>query len=156
VSKIFASIGLAVYSCPLEIWGELDVFGPSDANIEIIGGRAELTESKLLTFRPAGMDTILRHVDKVVSDVKAYHGVIHAIVGADSRHNDVVSARAEIQLLQLFFHGSFIEAVVGVLLYDYLVRRGLKLLNKLHRRAVLGEGVLLTKEREFGMIFRSH
>jgi hypothetical protein len=71
---------LAVYSGPLELGGELDVFGPSDTNVEIIRGRAELTESKLLTLAPAGMDTILRHIDEVVSYVKSYDRMIHAIV----------------------------------------------------------------------------
>ena len=85
---------LAVYSGPLEVGGELDVFRPSNTNVEIIRGRAELSESELLAFGLAGMDAILRHVDEVVSYVEAYDRVIHAIVRADSRDDDMVSARA--------------------------------------------------------------
>jgi hypothetical protein len=61
--------GLAVCSGPLEFGGELDVFGLGNADVEIIRGRAELTESKLLTLGPAGMDTILRHIHEIVSYV---------------------------------------------------------------------------------------
>jgi hypothetical protein len=71
---------LDVYGGSLEGGGELDVFRPSHANVEIIGGRAELAESELLALCPAGMDTIFRHVDDVVSDVKSYDRVVHAIV----------------------------------------------------------------------------
>lgn len=71
---------LAIDSYPLEVDGELDVFGACDTNVEGISGRAKLTERKLLTLGPASMDTILRHVDQVVPYVKSYDRVVHAIV----------------------------------------------------------------------------
>ena len=116
---------LAVYSGPLEIGGQLDVFGPGDADVEIVGGRAELAERKLLALGSAGVDAILRHVDDVVSYVKPYDRVIDAIVRADAGDDDMVPARAEIEFPQLLFHGRLIEAVVGILFYDRFLAMGL-------------------------------
>jgi hypothetical protein len=78
--SIGEKFGLAVYGGPLEVGSELDVFRPSHTDVKIIRGRTELTEGKLLTLGAARMDTILRNVDEVVSYVKSYDRVIHAIV----------------------------------------------------------------------------
>ena len=51
-----------------------------DLDIKIIRRRAELAEGELLALRPAGVDAILRNVDIIISDVKSYDRVIHAIV----------------------------------------------------------------------------
>jgi hypothetical protein len=151
-----AQLRLAVYNGPLEAGGELEIFRPSHGDVVIVRGRAELAESELLALVPTGMDAIFRHVDEVVSYVEAYDSVIHAIVRADSRDYDMIPARAEVEFTQMLFHGSLIEAVMGVLFYDHLAGSGFELLDKLHRRAVLDEGVSFAEKGEFRMILRSH
>jgi hypothetical protein len=93
---------------------------PVTLTLKLYSGERNWLRATLLPFGSAGVDIILGHVDKIVSDVKSYDRVIHAIVRAYSRDDDRVSARAQINLLQLFFHGSLIEAVVGVLVYHNL------------------------------------
>ena len=112
-------------------------------HVEIIRGRTELTQGKLLAFSSAGVDTILRNVDPVVSDVKADDGVIHAIIRADSRDDDMVPARAEVELLELFFHGRPIETIMGILFNHDLVGIGLQFLNEFYGRTVVEQRVRL-------------
>ena len=100
------------------------------------------------------MDTILWNVDPVVSDVKADDGVIDAIIRTDSRDDDVVPARTEVQLLELFFHGRLIETIMGILFNHGLVGVGLQFLDEFYGRTVVKQRILLAKERKFGMIFR--
>ena len=118
--------------------------------------RAELAESELLTLGAAGVDTIRRHVNDVVSDVESDDRVIDAIVRSDACDDDIISAGTKIEFLELLFHGRLIEAVMGILLDDNFACIGFKILDKFHRRAVLDEGILFTKKGEFGMILRSH
>jgi hypothetical protein len=110
----------------------------------------------LLAFSTAGVDTIFRNVNPVVSDVKADDGVIDAIIRADSRDHDVVPARAKVELLELFFHGRLIETIMGILFNHDLVGIGLQFLNELYGGTVLEQRVWLAEESEFGMVFRSN
>jgi hypothetical protein len=70
------------------------VFRPSNNDVVIVRGRAELTERKLLAVGAAGVYAILRHVNDIISYVKSYDRMIHAIVRADSRDDNMVSAGA--------------------------------------------------------------
>src|SRR5262245_66456228 len=86
--------------------------------------------------------------------MKADDGVIDAIIRADSRDDDVVSAWAKVELLELFFHRRLIETIMGILFYHDLVGIGLQLLNEFYGGTVVKQRVLLAEEREFGMILR--
>ena len=108
----------------------------------------------MLAFSSARVDTILRNVDPVVSDVKADDGVIDAIIRADSRDDDVVPARAKVEFPELFFHGSLIKTIMGILFNHDLVGIGLQFLNEFDGRTVVEQRVKLAEERKFGMIFR--
>ena len=93
-------------------------------------------------------------MNPVISDMKADDGVIDAIIRADSRDDDVVSAWAKVELLELFFHGRFIEAIMRILFNHDLIVIGLQLLNEFYGGTVVKKRVLLAEEREFGMILR--
>src|SRR5262245_60472473 len=86
--------------------------------------------------------------------MKADDGVIDAIIRADSRDDDVVSAWAKVELLELFFHRRLIETIMGILFNHDLVGIGLQLLNEFYGGTVVKKRVLLAEEREFGMILR--
>ena len=66
----------------------------------------------------------------------------------------MISATSKVEFFELFFHGSLIEAVVGVFFYHNLVSTRLQTFNEFHCRAVFEERIFLAKEGEFGMIFR--
>ena len=125
-------------------------------HVIIIRGRTELPQGELLTVSSAGVDTILRNVNPVISDMKADDGVIDAIVRADSRDNDVVSAWTKVELLELFFHGRLIETIMGILFYHDLVGMGLELLDEFYGRTVLYERVWFAKVSELRMVLWSN
>jgi len=61
------------------------------------------------------MDAVLWDYDKVVPDVKADHGMVNTVVGADPCDHDRVTAGEEIQPAEDLFQGGLIKAVVGKL-----------------------------------------
>src|SRR5262245_66547616 len=86
--------------------------------------------------------------------MEADDGVIDTIIRSDSRDDDVVSARAKVEPLKLFFHGRLIETIMGILFNHNFVWTGLQLLNELYGGTVVKQRVLLAEEREFRMILR--
>jgi hypothetical protein len=65
------SASAGCYGGPVNVCGERDVFRARNADVKIVCGRAELTESKLLTLDAAGVDAILGNMDEMVSDAKS-------------------------------------------------------------------------------------
>src|SRR5262245_58211792 len=102
------------------------------------------------------MDTILRNVNPVISDMKAYDGVVDTIVRSDSCDNDVVSARTKVELLELFFHGRLIETIMGIFFNHNFVWIGLQFLNEFYGGTVLDERVWFAKEGKFRMTLWSN
>src|SRR4029434_11260951 len=83
-------------------------------------------------------------------------GLKEQVCRADSRDDDVVPAGAKVELLELFFHGRLIEAIMGILFNHDLVGIGLQFLNEPYGGTALEERVWLVEESEFGMVFRSN
>src|SRR5262245_40644974 len=88
--------------------------------------------------------------------MKADDSVIDAIIRADSRDNDMVSAWTKVELLELFFHGRLIETIMGILFYHDLVGMGLQLLNEFYGGTVLYEGVWFAEVSELRMVLWSN
>jgi len=68
----------------------------------------------------------------------------------------VVSARAKVEPLKLFFHGRLIETIMGILFNHNFVGIGLQFLNELYGGTVLDERVWFAKENKFRMILWSN
>src|SRR5262245_34302958 len=148
-------LGSDIYCCLFEGGEKLDFFPTGHTHVKIIRGRAELTQSKLLTLGSARVDTILRNVNPVISDMEADDGVIDTIVRSDSRDDDVVSAREKVEPLKLFFHGRLIETIMRILFNHNFVGIGFQFLDEVYGGTVLDERVWLAKESKFRMILWS-
>src|SRR4029078_13455731 len=101
------------------------------------------------------MDAILGDVNDIISDMKADHRVVNAIVRTNARDNDVITAWAQVEFLQLRFHGSPIKAVVGVFFDDDLIAERFELFDERDGGSVVDERVLFAEESELRMVFGS-
>jgi len=101
------------------------------------------------------MDAILGDVNDIISDMKADHRVVNAIVRTNARDNDVITAWAQVEFLQLLFHGSPIKAVVGVFFDDDLIEERFELFDERDGGSVVDERVLFAEESELRMVFGS-
>src|SRR2546422_1023094 len=112
-------------------------------------------QGKRLRLRRDAVNAVFRHNGEVITNVKAYHGMIDAVARSDASNDYRVATGTKLQLLENRFHGSFVKTVVRSFLNHDLARQRLQLLDKFGARTAQQQTVRPAEYREFRMVLRA-